>query len=151
MFSLQLDTTAPVLSKVYHWTSVMLDEVRKAVSPGPRKQAIINIVENRRAHMLRGHIHAAAHALDPEYLDYDRSDCFELLLEMVDKLTPSQVRVQHALSCKHCTDACIPAFYCSRKLQQHSRSRFFLILLQLHCTEACAFQHFMCRRQLLQP
>jgi len=85
----------------------MLDKVRAAMPEGPKKKAVMDILESKRAQMLRGDIHAAAHALDPEYLEFDRSDCHVPLMNMVEKLAPNQVRVR-----AHCNSTRVQACEC---------------------------------------
>lgn len=88
-----VDTPKPIVSKMYHWTSKLVEQVAETLetTQATRKKDVMDIIDTRRAQLLHGDFHAAAHALDPEYLSYDRSDCFEPLLNMVDKLAPTKV------------------------------------------------------------
>lgn len=86
----QVDTEKPNISKVYNWGSLLLDKVDKLPLDATKKKAVRDIYEGRRAALCTD-FHAAAHALDPEYLSYDRSDCTPALLNIVGKLTKSKV------------------------------------------------------------
>eukprot|EP00967_Tisochrysis_lutea_P095469 scaffold139219_cov24-Tisochrysis_lutea.AAC.1 len=106
----KVDTPKPNISKVYNWGSLLLDKVKKLTLDAAKMKAVQRIVEERRA-ALCADFHVAAHALDPEYLSYDRSECTQALLNIVAKLTSSKVS-----SCFGCgTGNCkVPGLWASR-------------------------------------
>ena len=106
LIAVQVDTPKPNISKVYWWSTLLLEEMKKLTLTTARKNVVLRLTEHRRTQLLTD-FHIACHALDPEYLTYDRSDCTPALMTMMEKLaeTPGVSACVHFCVCLHC--ACV--------------------------------------------